>query len=79
MKRFVLTAVMAAFGGVLAAKPPGDPVNPHGMGKEGTPVEREFYLLPPADAPLTQTVPQRPTKGAEIDVWAAVKALFGVR
>ena len=59
--RYQMALGMLGLAGFLAgARPIGEPVVPHGTGKEGTPIEREFHLTSPVDPRPTDTVPVLP-------------------
>lgn len=70
-RRSCLLAVgmVAALSASVMAKPPGGPVNPHGTGKEQTPIEREYHLPPAAETRLTDAVPTLPVKRMAEETW----------
>lgn len=47
-------------GTLMGAKPMGEPVNPHGTGREPSPIEREFHLAPAPETHWTDSQPARP-------------------
>lgn len=72
-----ILAIGLAFAGsgFAIAKPPGGPTNPHGTGKEPTPIEREYHMEPTAEPRLTDSVPAMPAKrltGDLVDVLGRV-------
>lgn len=58
----IAVALAGMMAGYTGAKPPGGPSNPHGTGKEPTPIEREYHLPAMAESRLTDAVPSLPVK-----------------
>lgn len=70
---FLAVGMIGALSASVIAKPPGGPTNPHGNGKEQTPIERDFHVPPAAEPRLTDAVPTLPLPRKTAEVWVVLR------